>query len=66
VTAIELAGGDYKVKLEPERTTILVRGRRRPLRDGLTVTAEIVTDRQTLLSMLLRPFQKPAGAESAK
>ncbi len=66
VTQIDRAGSDFRVLLEPERKTIEVHGRSKPLVDGLSLTAEIVTDRQTLLSMLLRPFQKPAAAGSTK
>lgn len=66
VSGIERSGGDYRVTLDPERTTIAVRGSIRPLRDGLALTAEIRTDQQTMLSMLLRPFQKPVDARSGK
>ena len=66
VTRIDRAGSDFQVVLEPERNTIQVHGRAKPLQDGLALTAEIVTDRQTLLSMLLRPFQKPGAAGGTK
>jgi len=58
VTAIESEGSDYKVLLTPERTTIDVHGRSKPLRPGLTLTADIVTDHRTLLSLLAAPFRR--------
>ena len=48
----------YRVTLEPQGKTIRVRGRSIPLRPGLALTAEIVTDHKTLLSILLEPFHK--------
>ena len=47
----------YQVTLAPASATILAHGKPVALRDGLTLTAEIVTDRKTLLSMLLEPFR---------
>jgi len=58
VATIEPDGLDYKVMLAPERTSIQVRGRSTPLRSGLTLTAEIVTDHSTLLSLLAAPFRR--------
>jgi multidrug efflux pump subunit AcrA (membrane-fusion protein) len=47
----------YQVTLAPAGTTVLAHGKQVALRDGLTLTAEIVTDRKSLLSMLLEPFR---------
>jgi multidrug efflux pump subunit AcrA (membrane-fusion protein) len=59
--AAKAAGEDahsyYQVTLAPATSVIPARGRQIALRDGLTLTAEIVTDRKTLLSMLLEPFR---------
>jgi len=48
----------YHVTLQPQRTTIAVKGKTVPLRAGLSLTAEILTDRKTLLSILLEPFHR--------
>ena len=58
VISIEPAGGEYKVMLAPERTTINVHGKRKQLLPGLTLTADIVTDHRSLLSLLATPFRR--------
>jgi hypothetical protein len=47
----------YQVTLAPAATWVVAHGKQVALRDGLTLTAEIVTDRKSLLSMLLEPFR---------
>jgi multidrug efflux pump subunit AcrA (membrane-fusion protein) len=58
VIAIEPAGADYKVLLAPERTTIDFRGKPKQLLPGLALTADIVTDRRSLLSLMAAPFRR--------
>ena len=41
--------------------TMRVRGKTVPLRSGLTLTADIVTERKTVLSVLLEPFRRLGG-----
>lgn len=48
----------YKVTIAPQRTEIAARGKNIPLRTGLTLTAEIVTERKSILSFILEPFRK--------
>jgi multidrug efflux pump subunit AcrA (membrane-fusion protein) len=54
-------GSAYRVRLAPGRDTIRVRGKTVPLRSGLTLTADIVTERKTVLSVLLEPFRRLGG-----
>ncbi len=51
----------YHVTLAPQRTTIEVKSKTIPLRTGLSLTAEILTDRKTLLSILLEPIRGSGG-----
>jgi multidrug efflux pump subunit AcrA (membrane-fusion protein) len=55
------AGSFYKVHIAPEQTAINARGRSIPLRPGLAVTADIITERKSILSFLLEPFRKLKG-----
>lgn len=48
----------YKVMIVPLQTQISARGKNVPLRSGLTLTAEIITDRKSILSLILEPFRK--------
>ena len=48
----------YKVTIAPQKTEIAARGKNIPLRTGLTLTAEIVTERKSILSFILEPFRK--------
>lgn len=50
-------GSFYKVMIAPELTTILVKGKAVPLRLGLALTAEIITERKTVLAQFLEPFR---------
>jgi multidrug efflux pump subunit AcrA (membrane-fusion protein) len=49
------------VIIAPQQTGIAARGREIPLRAGLSVTAEIITERKSVLSLLLEPFRKLKG-----
>jgi len=51
-------GSFYKVTIAPEQTAIAAKGKNQPLRPGLTLTAEIVTERKSLLNLILEPFRK--------
>lgn len=59
--ADESLGSIYKVVVLPERNHIVVRGKAMPLRPGLALTAEIITERKSVLSMLFDPFSKLEG-----
>ncbi|HKO96474.1 MAG TPA: HlyD family efflux transporter periplasmic adaptor subunit [Pyrinomonadaceae bacterium] len=48
----------YKVKIVPQKTEIAAKGKSVPLRTGMTLTAEIVTERKSILSLILEPFRK--------
>jgi len=48
----------YKVTLAPSETSISTGGKDVMLRPGLSVSAEIITDRRTVLSLLLGPARK--------
>lgn len=48
----------YKVMIAPGQTEIGTKGRNVPLRPGLALTAEIVTERKTILALILEPFRK--------
>ena len=59
------AGSAYKVVLTPAAITLHKNGKPVTLRSGLTLTADIVTDRRTMLSILLEPFRRLSGKRSA-
>lgn len=48
----------YKVMIAPQKTEIAAKDKIIPLRTGLTLTAEIVTERKSILSLILEPFRK--------
>ena len=48
----------YKVTIAPSKTWIATRGKDVMLRPGLSVRAEIVTERRTVLSLLLAPVRR--------
>jgi len=52
------AGSFYKVMIAPEQTGMVAKGKTIPLRPGLTLTAEIVTERKSILNLILEPFRK--------
>lgn len=51
-------GSFYKVTIAPKQTAIAAKGRNIPLRPGLALTAEIVTERKSILNLILEPFRK--------
>jgi len=51
-------GSFYKVMIAPRKAEIAAKGKNVPLRPGLAVTAEIITERKSILSLLLEPFRK--------
>jgi multidrug efflux pump subunit AcrA (membrane-fusion protein) len=55
-------GSFYKVTIAPGKREIAAKGKNVPLRPGLAVTAEIITERKSILSLLLEPFRKLKGA----
>lgn len=54
-------GSFYKVTISPKKTEITAKGKDVPLRPGLAVSAEIVTERKSILGLLLEPFRKLKG-----
>jgi hemolysin D len=56
----------YKVMIMPGQTAINAGGRNLSLRPGLALTAEIVTERKSILGLLLEPFRKMRSEMSAK
>src|SRR5262249_9049037 len=54
-------GSFYKITILPRRPTIHAQGREVPLRSGLTVTAEIVRERKSVLDIFLEPFRQLRG-----
>ena len=51
----------YKVMIAPGQTAITAKEKNVSLRPGLALSAEIVTERKTVLSLLLEPFRKLRG-----
>lgn len=54
-------GSFYQVTIAPLQREIVAKGKRLPLKPGLAVTAEIVTERKSILSLLLEPFRQLKG-----
>ena len=54
-------GSFYKVMIAPKQTEIVAEGKSIPLRPGLALTAEIVTERKSILSLMLQPFRDLKG-----
>lgn len=48
----------YKVLVAPARTSVAAKGKEIPLKPGLALTAEIITERKSILSLILEPFSK--------
>lgn len=57
----EQLGSFYKVTILPQDTAILAHGKTIPLRPGLAASVEIVTERKSVLAILLEPFRKLKG-----
>jgi HlyD family secretion protein len=60
--ADERFGSFYKVTISLDQEAFRVGGQSLSLRSGLTLTAGIVTERKSVLSLLLDPFRKVRGA----
>ena len=54
----ESVGPIFRAVVELEKTTMAVKGQQKPLLFGMKGTAEIMTDRQSVLLMLLSPLRK--------
>ena len=54
-------GSFYKVTIAPRQTQIAAKGKILPLRPGLALTAEIITERKSILSLILAPFRQLKG-----
>lgn len=59
------AGLSYKVKIAPAQSSISAKGRAIPLRSGLALTAEVITERKSVLSLILEPFRKLRGGNGS-
>ena len=57
----EHLGSFYKVTILPQNSAILAHGKNIPLRPGLALSVEIVTERKSVLAILLEPFRKLKG-----
>ena len=57
----ERLGSFYKVSILSKQSSISARGRNLPLRAGLTATVELVTERRSVLSLVLEPLRKLKG-----
>lgn len=55
------SGSYYKVTIVPQQTAIEARGKNIQLRPGLTLSADIVTERKSILSLILEPFRQLKG-----
>ena len=55
-------GSFYKVMIALAQTSIVAKEKAIPLRPGLTLTAEVVTERKSILNLLLEPFRELKGA----
>jgi multidrug efflux pump subunit AcrA (membrane-fusion protein) len=51
-------GSFYKVLIKPQRTDIVAKGKAVPLRAGLALSASIIIERKSVLSLLFEPFRK--------
>ncbi len=58
------SGSFYKVTIVPQQTEIVAKGKKLPLRPGLAVSADIVTERKSVMSLILDPFRKLKGEGS--
>ncbi|MBA2525623.1 MAG: HlyD family efflux transporter periplasmic adaptor subunit [Pyrinomonadaceae bacterium] len=54
-------GSFYKVTIAPRQTQIAAKGKILPLRPGLALAAEIITERKSILSLILAPFRDLKG-----
>jgi multidrug efflux pump subunit AcrA (membrane-fusion protein) len=56
----------YKVMIAPRQTEISAKGKSVALRPGLVLTAEIITERKTVLNLILEPFRQLKSQSGAK
>jgi membrane fusion protein, hemolysin D len=54
----ERSGSFYKVIIAAGQTGIIAKGKNVPLRPGLTLTAELITERKSILDIILEPIRK--------
>lgn len=57
----EQLGSYYKVVIAPEQSSITAKGRSIPLRPGVALSADIVTERKSILNLILAPFSRIGG-----
>jgi multidrug efflux pump subunit AcrA (membrane-fusion protein) len=56
----------YKVMIAPRQTEITAKGKSVALRPGLALSAEIVTERKSILNLILEPFRQLKSQSGAK
>lgn len=54
---VEKLGGYYRIIVEPERTYVMVHGKKIPFATGMSVSAEVITRRRSILSIILEPIK---------
>ncbi|HZS45006.1 MAG TPA: HlyD family efflux transporter periplasmic adaptor subunit [Blastocatellia bacterium] len=54
----EKIGSYYKVTIESSTDSVSAQGKTFPLKPGLSLTAEVVTERKSILNLILEPFRK--------
>ena len=59
-------GSFYKVMIAPREREIVVKDRKIALRPGLALTAEIVTERKSIMSLILEPFVNSKARPAAE
>ena len=58
-------GSYYKVLIALERASFVAKGRNIPLRPGMAVTAEIITEQRSVLDLIFEPFRQLKGATNS-
>ncbi len=54
---VEKLGGYYRIIVQPDRTYVVVHGKKIPFATGMSVTAEVITRRRTILNIILEPIK---------
>lgn len=54
---VEKLGGYYRIIVRPDKTYVLVHGKKIPFATGMSVTAEVITRRRTILNIILEPIK---------
>ncbi len=54
---VEKLGGYYRIIVEPSKTYVMVHGKQIPFATGMAVTAEVITRKRSILSIILEPIK---------